>query len=244
MTIPHFETQAMDHLTLSKAKQIAPAPNAPASLWKEHEVCTQQHQEWIQRGWDHECRHNLCCERQKKEEHDFDCSHLHRENKEEPPQQGTEGSSLLLEDKDNTRHVVNREGFSILNEATPMQLFNWTHAPTTHRAIPDDDCDLSENVLHVPIWQTCPTLRNSFVMGNNPIKVPSFVALIQASQNNLGATAVSDIFDNFLLFGNAQTVNVNVDPPDQAQSNNEPTAVWSESGSAQLSKQILSLIHI
>jgi len=42
----------MDYLTLSKAKSITLAPMVPASLRKEYEAYTQQHQEWIQRGLD------------------------------------------------------------------------------------------------------------------------------------------------------------------------------------------------
>ena len=189
LTIPHFEARASDYLTMSKAESITLAPVVPDNQREAYENYTVNNQQWIQEGIDY-----MFQVQQQLEE--------------------AEGTSLFNDDdfysttddspnNDLFEHVVNSEGFSRLHKAKPIQPFLWTHAPQTHRAIPEN----ANASYYVPIWQTYPAPRNSYVVGNNLLGAPEFQSLILSTQQEPHLAVLSDVFDdNFRLFGSAQTI--------------------------------------
>lgn len=189
LTIPHFEVRASAYLTISKTESIAFAPVVPVDQREAYENYTLNNQQWIQEGIDY-----MFQVQQQQEE--------------------VEGSSLINDDdsysttddnpnNDMYEHVVNSEGFSRLHKAKPIQPFIWTHAPLTHRAIPED----TNTSYYVPIWQTYPAPRNSYVVGHNLLGAPEFQSLILSTQQEPHLAVLSDVFDdNFRLFGSAQTI--------------------------------------
>ncbi|CAB9502404.1 respiration control sensor protein ArcB [Seminavis robusta] len=178
LTLPHYETRSNDYITITKAESITFCPVVSAAMRTKYENYTVENQGWIQQGIDYEYYRNIF---------------VNDREEEDSPSDNNQEVDL----------VINREGFSVLNRAKPIQPFIWTHAPLTHRAVPEESLG-----PYVPIWQTFPAPRNSFVVGNNLMSVPDFYSLLRDSFTRK-ATTLSDIFDNnFRLFGNAQTIDV------------------------------------
>ena len=181
-TIPHFESRATDYRTVAEAESLTFAPVVPDSHREAYEAYTVENQKWIQEGLDHEYMKQLL---QKERDATRGEADLATTRSGEPIAPGT-----------------NAEGFSLLNKAKPIQPFIWRNAALTNRAVPD-----RAKGPHLPIWQTYPAPRNSYVVGHNLQTIPAFAELIASSKETYMPT-LSDFFDNFVLFGNAQTIDV------------------------------------
>ena len=97
---------------------------------------------------------------------------------------------------------TNAEGFSNIGKAKPIQETIWRHAPFTHRA----EVELSKGP-HVPLWQTYPAPRNSFIVNYNLLGSSEFQELIDITISSRKAV-LSNVIDNFVLFGSARTTNL------------------------------------
>lgn len=182
VTLPHYETRAVDYLTISKAESITFAPVVPAQMRQPYESYTLNNQQWIQEGIDYEY-------------------HVSLQNAPQQPEEDVKENAE--QDEFNSQLGTNMEGFSVINKAKPIQPFIWTHAPLTHRAVPD-----TSEGPYVPVWQTYPAPRNSYVVNHNLLEAPEFAELIRSSKQTYMPT-MSGVFDNnFILFGNAQTIDV------------------------------------
>jgi hypothetical protein len=176
ITLPHFEIRATDYLALSGSQQIALAPIVNDANREDWEAYTVARQEWIKDGLDLEYLLRLSQER----------------TEVESDKEGQETTTIAP--------GTNMEGFSVLGTAKPIQEFIWRHAPLTHRPV----IEINKGPL-VPIWQTYPPPRNSFVVNYNLLSSPDFQELINISLSTRRAV-LSKVIDNFVLFGNAQTI--------------------------------------
>ena len=210
LTLPHFEARANDYRTISGAESVTFAPIVPDAVREEYEAYTVQEQGWIQQGLDYEYMVTLM-EKDNPDNDDY------YQSEDEPIAPGT-----------------NAEGFSIMSKAKPIQPFIWRNAPLTNRAVPD----LAQGP-HVPIWQTYPAPRNSYVVGHNLQTIPEFAELIASSQETYMPT-LSDIFDNFVLFGNAQTVDV--DPKSVLLQPIFGSVVTGENGASEINKNRVDIV--
>lgn len=184
LTLPNYESRADDYMTISGAESVSFCPIVPDSVREKYEAYTVQEQGWIQAGLDHEYEASLRAKEDRATQ-GYVLTNKAAKAEAEPIAPGT-----------------NSEGFSLLNKATRIQPYIWRNAKLTNRAIPD-----VAKGPHVPIWQTYPAPRNSYVVGHNLDSIGAFNDLIVSSHETYMPT-LSDVLDNFLLFGNAQTVDV------------------------------------
>lgn len=185
-TIPHYESRATDYQAVAEAESLTFAPVVPDSHREAYEAYTVENQGWIQEGLDHEYMSQL----------------LQKEREAALGEIATTTTTTKSVDVEPIAPGTNAEGFSLLSRAKPIQPFIWRNAPLTHRAVPD-----RAKGPHMPIWQTYPAPRNSYVVGHNLQTIPAFAELIATSTETYMPT-LSDFFDNFVLFGNAQTIDV------------------------------------
>jgi hypothetical protein len=179
MTLPDFEVRANDLRDVSSAEQVAFAPIIRDQDREAFEAYTVEHQAWIQQGLDYEYMLSL--------------SKLGEDNDSEQDIQ-TESNTIAP--------GTNMEGFAVFSQAKPITPFIWKNAPLTHRAIPERD----KGPL-VPVWQTFPPPKNSYVVNHNLKDSTDFAADIERAIRNR-TTVISDIVDNFKLFGTAQTIDL------------------------------------
>jgi hypothetical protein len=180
VTLSHFEIRASDYLEMSGSQQIALAPIVNDANRENWEAFTVANREWIKGGLDLEYVLQLSLEK------------------------NDEAEGHNKEDRQRTTIApgTNMEGFSVLGTSKPIQEFIWRHAPLTHRAVVE-----TNKGPHVPIWQTYPAPRSSFVVNYNLLSSPEFQELINITFATRRAV-LSKVINNFVLFGNAQTVDV------------------------------------
>lgn len=164
---------------------MAFAPIVADQVREAWEAYTVQNQAWIQQGLDYEFIVSRADHQELEHAHE---SEMHKEDK------SSETTTIAP--------GTNMEGFSTVNKAKPIQGVVWNYAPLTHRAVPE----LSKGP-HVPIWQTYPAPRNSYVVNLNLRSESVFDKLILTSLQNR-TTVLSDVVDNFALFGRAQTIDL------------------------------------
>jgi hypothetical protein len=165
---------------VSSSEQVAFAPIVHDKDREAFEAYTVENQAWIQQGLDYEYMLSLI-----KEIDDIN------------------GSEQAATTKSNTiAPGTNMEGFSVLSQAKPINPFIWRNAPLTHRAIPEQD----KGPL-VPVWQSFPAPKSAYVVNQNLKSTSDFLGDIERALNNRTAV-LSNIVDNFKLFGNAQTIDL------------------------------------
>ena len=120
----------------------------------------------------------------------------------------TESESMVLSYNDNynedhkNRDAVpgfNKEGFTAVARAKPIQPTIWRHAPLTHRPTTE-----LEKGPHLPIWESFPPPRSSFTVNYNLKSEPIFEELVNLADTTRTAV-LSGVMDNMVLFGAART---------------------------------------
>lgn len=182
VSLPHFEIRASDYLDISGAQQIAFAPVVKDINREGWEAYTVANQGWIQDGLDLEYMLSL--------NQPAEPASLEEAQKEGSPEPKNETIAP----------GTNMAGFSSIGRATPIQETIWSYATHTNRPNP-----VQTKGPNVPLWQSYPAPRNSFVVNYNILSSPVFRELIDNTVVS-GKAVLSDVIDNFVLFGNAQTI--------------------------------------
>lgn len=179
ISLPHFEIRASDYLDISGAQQIAFAPIVQEEEREPWEAYTTAHQDWIQDGLDLE--YELVMSRQE-------------------PEIEAEASSSIDENTEVATPGTNMNGFASIGKAQPIQETVWAYEEKTHRP-----ATATNKGPYIPLWQSYPAPRNSFVVNYNLLSSPVFTELIYTATVKRRAV-LSDIIDNFVLFGTSQSV--------------------------------------